>query len=164
ALVCQSEPCVARLGNREEWQRNYIFLGPTPGSAGTQDWLEGDSMQYGYSSDYSAQRIARIQQSATLALNDYAGLQYWYIQPVNWPDNANANSNRGRLNKVIRYPDGNGCGTGLTTTYDQYTVEGLPTSVTTPDGVVHTFIYDLRGRITTSTVGTTSYVYTYDDD
>ncbi|WP_233203356.1 DUF6531 domain-containing protein, partial [Chitinimonas sp. BJB300] len=51
---------------------------------------------------------------------------------------------------------------GKVTRYTQYNPDGLPLSITPPDGVVITLGYDLRGRLISQKVGalTTTYSYT----
>ncbi|MGQ5522015.1 DUF6531 domain-containing protein [Chitinimonas sp. PSY-7] len=50
---------------------------------------------------------------------------------------------------------------GKTTLYTQYNTDGLPLSITSPNGVVTTLAYDPRGRLISQTVGTLTTAYSY---
>lgn len=50
---------------------------------------------------------------------------------------------------------------GHVTTYNTYDAHGQPLTMTDPNGVVTTSVYDLRGRLTSKTVGTSQTTFEY---
>lgn len=80
-------------------------------------------------------------------------------------DNTAAMSNRGRLQKISQYPNytTSSCGLELTTTYANYTPEGLPRIVTDANGVATTFTFSGTLMTSKSIAGaTTNYAWESD--
>jgi RHS repeat-associated protein len=86
----------------------------------------------------------------------------YHYYPVHTPANGMENRS-GRLKKSVRYPNGSVCGLGLETVYDDYTPDGLPASVTTPDGATAEYEYEGR-RLVRRRVGGNETRYFYDGE
>ena len=52
---------------------------------------------------------------------------------------------------------------GHVTTFDSYDQHGRPTQITDPNGLVTTLAYNLRGNLTSKSVGSEQTTYDYDD-
>lgn len=87
------------------------------------------------------------------------------VTEFHYYDNSASNNDRGRLEKVVRYPNSSrtNCGAGLTTTYANYTPEGLPQLVTDPNTVTTTFTFN-GSQMLSRTVGSASTSFTYELD
>ncbi|MBK7864188.1 MAG: hypothetical protein IPJ65_37450 [Archangiaceae bacterium] len=72
------------------------------------------------------------------------------------------NNNAGRLQHVNRYP-ATCTSTPLVTTYDKYTDQGDPRSVTDSNGVETVFDYGSDRRIASRTIGTHVWQYTWEN-
>ncbi len=80
-------------------------------------------------------------------------------------DSSAALSDRGRLQKISRYPNftTTACGLELATTYANYTPEGLPQTVTDPNNVSTTFTFSGSLMTSKSIAGaTTTYAWEVD--
>ena len=79
--------------------------------------------------------------------------------------NTAALNDRGRLQKVSRFPSftTTACGLELATTYSNYTAEGIPQSETDPNGVATTFVFS-GTRMLGKSVGGATTNYAYDAD
>ncbi len=87
------------------------------------------------------------------------------VTELHYYDNSATEGDRGRLQKVVRYPNNTlgACGAGLTTTYANYTPEGLPQLVTEPNGVTSSFTFS-GNQMLSRTVADAGTFFTYEVD